>query len=104
LKRYSERAILERAREPRAAEKESGHDTGQRRANHAYRRWSVAAAGGAVSQADGFEHVANVKGGTAAWQANGQPLAVGDTSLGKPPIAESDWGHAAGAPAMSGAL
>jgi hydroxyacylglutathione hydrolase len=33
----------------------------------------------------GFEHVANVTGGTAAWQANGKPLAVGDTSLDKPP-------------------
>ena len=52
----------------------------------------------------GFEHLANVKGGIAAWQANGKPLAVGDTRLDKPPIAESDWVHAGGAPARSGAL
>ena len=51
----------------------------------------------------GFEHVANVKGGTAAWQASGKPLAVGDTSLDKPRIAESEWVHAGGAPTMSGA-
>jgi hypothetical protein len=35
LKRYSERAILEGAGEPRAAEEDSGHDTCWRRANHA---------------------------------------------------------------------
>src|SRR5438552_3276933 len=51
LKPYSERAILEVAGEPRAAEKDCGHDTCRRRSNHAYRCWSLAAAAGAAGPA-----------------------------------------------------
>jgi hydroxyacylglutathione hydrolase len=51
----------------------------------------------------GFAEVASVKGGTAAWQEAGKPLAFGDTAIDKPRIAESEWVHAGVAPAMSGA-
>jgi rhodanese-related sulfurtransferase len=49
----------------------------------------------------GFDHVANVAGGTAAWQASGRPLDFGDTDLEKPRIAETEWAHAGGAPVLS---
>jgi rhodanese-related sulfurtransferase len=51
----------------------------------------------------GYRALRSAQGGTAAWQASGKPLAVGDTSLDKPRIAESEWVHAGGAPTMSGA-
>ena len=59
LKRYSERAILEGAGEPRAADKDSGHETRRRRANHAYRRWS----GGAHRSGEGPAHDGDSRGG-----------------------------------------
>ncbi|HEV8663394.1 MAG TPA: MBL fold metallo-hydrolase [Candidatus Methylomirabilis sp.] len=42
----------------------------------------------------GIEQVASVKGGTAAWRAAGKPLAVGDTSVEKSRVTESEWTHA----------
>jgi rhodanese-related sulfurtransferase len=45
----------------------------------------------------GFTNVASVAGGTAAWQAGGHPLEMGDTSIGVPRVIESEWAHAGGA-------
>jgi rhodanese-related sulfurtransferase len=42
----------------------------------------------------GYTRVASVRGGTAAWRAAGWPVALGDTSLASPRIAESEWTHA----------
>jgi 3-mercaptopyruvate sulfurtransferase SseA len=45
----------------------------------------------------GFAPVANVIGGTVAWQEAGKPLAFGDISREKPRVAESEWAHAGAA-------
>jgi glyoxylase-like metal-dependent hydrolase (beta-lactamase superfamily II)/rhodanese-related sulfurtransferase len=42
----------------------------------------------------GFEHVVNVKGGTAAWAAAQQPLERSETHAEKPRFTESEWTHA----------
>jgi rhodanese-related sulfurtransferase len=42
----------------------------------------------------GFEQVASVKGGTAAWSAAGKPLVGEDAPLDEPRVAESEWTHA----------
>ena len=42
----------------------------------------------------GIEQVASVKGGTAAWRAAGKAVAVGDTSVEKSRVTESEWAHA----------
>ncbi len=42
----------------------------------------------------GYDKIANVIGGTAAWHASGRPLEVGDTSMDLPRIIESEWAHA----------
>jgi hydroxyacylglutathione hydrolase len=42
----------------------------------------------------GIGQVVSVKDGTGGWQADGRPLAYGDTTLAKPTIAESAWTHA----------
>jgi glyoxylase-like metal-dependent hydrolase (beta-lactamase superfamily II)/rhodanese-related sulfurtransferase len=42
----------------------------------------------------GFEDVRSLEGGTQAWVDREQPVEYGDTSLEKPRIAESEWGHA----------
>ncbi len=42
----------------------------------------------------GFEDVRSLEGGTEGWIASGQPVEYGDTTLAKPRIAESEWGHA----------
>ena len=49
-----------------------------------------------LSQA-GFERVASVSGGTAAWEAAGKPLDFGDTSVPRPRFVDSPWAHAGGA-------
>ena len=49
----------------------------------------------------GFTAVANVTGGTAAWQAAGKALDFGDTSVEKPRVTESEWAHAGGALAVN---
>jgi len=46
----------------------------------------------------GIEHVANVSGGTGAWQAAGKPLAFGNTDVAQPRVVESEWAHAGGPP------
>ena len=45
----------------------------------------------------GYTNVANIKGGTAAWRASGNPLETGDTSIGASRVIESEWAHAGGA-------
>jgi 3-mercaptopyruvate sulfurtransferase SseA len=46
-------------------------------------------------QQAGFDQVVSVKGGTEAWRAAGNRLALGDTSgVEEPRIAESGWAHA----------
>ncbi len=45
----------------------------------------------------GITSVTNVTGGTAAWQAAGKPLDLGDTSVEKPRVPESAWAHAGAA-------
>ena len=42
----------------------------------------------------GIEQVASVKGGTAAWRTAGKAVAVGDTSVEKSRVSESEWAHA----------
>jgi rhodanese-related sulfurtransferase len=42
----------------------------------------------------GFEQVASVKGGTAAWSAAGKPLAGEEARLDEPRVTESEWTHA----------
>ncbi len=44
-----------------------------------------------------IDNVANVKGGTAAWRARGDPLETGDIGLGASRVIESEWAHAGGA-------
>jgi glyoxylase-like metal-dependent hydrolase (beta-lactamase superfamily II)/rhodanese-related sulfurtransferase len=46
----------------------------------------------------GYERVATVTGGTAAWRAGGHPLTTGERPLEPPPVAETRWSHAGGAP------
>lgn len=43
---------------------------------------------------EGYTDVINVAGGTQAWEEAGKPLAFGDRSVERPPIAESSWTHA----------
>jgi glyoxylase-like metal-dependent hydrolase (beta-lactamase superfamily II)/rhodanese-related sulfurtransferase len=42
----------------------------------------------------GVDRIVSVRGGTQAWQSAGKPIALGDTSVAKPKIAESEWTHA----------
>jgi rhodanese-related sulfurtransferase len=42
----------------------------------------------------GVVRVVSVRGGTQSWQSAGKPVALGDTSVAKPKIAESEWTHA----------
>jgi hypothetical protein len=42
----------------------------------------------------GYEQVASVTGGTAAWREAGRPVEFGDTSVAKPRVSESEWTHA----------
>jgi 3-mercaptopyruvate sulfurtransferase SseA len=42
----------------------------------------------------GFEQVASVKGGTAAWSAANKPLERSETRTEQPRITESEWAHA----------
>jgi rhodanese-related sulfurtransferase len=42
----------------------------------------------------GFQNVRSVDGGTSAWMDTGKPVDYGDTSVAKPNITESEWGHA----------
>ncbi|HYL81223.1 MAG TPA: rhodanese-like domain-containing protein, partial [Candidatus Acidoferrum sp.] len=42
----------------------------------------------------GIDHLASVKGGTAAWRAAGKPLVCEDTRLEKSRVTESEWTHA----------
>jgi glyoxylase-like metal-dependent hydrolase (beta-lactamase superfamily II)/rhodanese-related sulfurtransferase len=42
----------------------------------------------------GIENVVSVKGGTAAWRKAGKPVALGDTSIERSRVAESEWTHA----------
>jgi hydroxyacylglutathione hydrolase len=42
----------------------------------------------------GFTNVANVKGGTAAWRASGNPLDVEEMGMDQPRVIESEWAHA----------
>jgi rhodanese-related sulfurtransferase len=42
----------------------------------------------------GFEQVASVKGGTAAWSEAGKALAQEETRGEKPRVTESEWTHA----------
>lgn len=41
----------------------------------------------------GFERVATVPGGTAAWEEAGFPLAFAETAEERPAVAESEWAH-----------
>lgn len=45
----------------------------------------------------GFEHVASVRGGTAAWEAEGRPLVSDEGRAEKPRITETEWTHAGAA-------
>ena len=45
----------------------------------------------------GYDNVANVRGGTAAWRDSGNPVAVEESRVGEPRILESEWAHAGGA-------
>jgi rhodanese-related sulfurtransferase len=51
----------------------------------------------------GFADVRSVRGGTDAWREAGRELAVGDTSLEKVNVVESEWPHA-GASTFASAL
>jgi len=42
----------------------------------------------------GYGNIANVRGGTAAWRAGGNPVECGDTRIAAPRVIESDWAHA----------
>jgi glyoxylase-like metal-dependent hydrolase (beta-lactamase superfamily II)/rhodanese-related sulfurtransferase len=42
----------------------------------------------------GFERVATVVGGTAAWRASGRRIDAADAAAGPPRIADSEWAHA----------
>lgn len=44
----------------------------------------------------GYDNIANVNGGTAAWRASGNPVDLGDMSLDAPRVIESEWAHAGG--------
>ncbi len=44
----------------------------------------------------GYERVVNVPGGTDAWRRAGKPIELGDTSLERPRIVETEWAHAGG--------
>jgi hypothetical protein len=44
----------------------------------------------------GYTHVANVRGGTAAWRRAGKPLSFGDTSAEQPEVIETEWAHGGG--------
>jgi hydroxyacylglutathione hydrolase len=44
----------------------------------------------------GYDQVANVVGGTAAWRAGGNPVEMGETTMDAPNIIESEWAHAGG--------
>jgi glyoxylase-like metal-dependent hydrolase (beta-lactamase superfamily II)/rhodanese-related sulfurtransferase len=44
----------------------------------------------------GYDTVANVEGGTAAWRASGNPVETAETSEDAPHILESEWAHAGG--------
>jgi hydroxyacylglutathione hydrolase len=45
----------------------------------------------------GFEQVASVRGGTAAWEAEGRPLVGDEARAEKPRISETEWTHAGAA-------
>jgi rhodanese-related sulfurtransferase len=45
----------------------------------------------------GFEQVASVRGGTAAWEAEGRPLVVDEPLAEKPRVTETEWTHAGAA-------
>ena len=42
----------------------------------------------------GYDDVMSVRGGTQAWVDGGLPVSLGDTTLAKPTIRESEWTHA----------
>jgi rhodanese-related sulfurtransferase len=42
----------------------------------------------------GYDKVATVTGGTAAWRASGRTIDTGDTRLDAPRVIESEWAHA----------
>lgn len=44
----------------------------------------------------GFDRVASVTGGTAAWVAAGRPVAEGEPASGAPRVIETEWAHAGG--------
>ncbi len=45
----------------------------------------------------GYDNIANVRGGTAAWRDSGNPLSVEEMSADAPRVRESEWAHAGGA-------
>ncbi len=44
----------------------------------------------------GYERVVNIPGGTDAWRRAGKSMELGDTSLERPRIVETEWAHAGG--------
>ncbi len=42
----------------------------------------------------GYDNVANVQGGTAAWRASGNAVECEETGVGAPRVIESEWAHA----------
>ena len=49
----------------------------------------------------GYDHVTNVRGGTAAWRKSGQRVDTAEKRE-KPRVVESEWTHAGGTPAPAG--
>ena len=49
----------------------------------------------------GYDHVTNVRGGTAAWRKSGQRVDMAERRE-KPRVVESEWTHAGGTPAPAG--
>jgi glyoxylase-like metal-dependent hydrolase (beta-lactamase superfamily II)/rhodanese-related sulfurtransferase len=49
----------------------------------------------------GYDHVTNVRGGTAAWRKSGQRVDMAERRE-KPRVVESEWTHAGGTPAPTG--
>ena len=48
----------------------------------------------------GFEQVASVAGGTAAWAEAGKPLGRGEVDDQATPVIETEWAHAGGTSAV----